>query len=121
MVFQQTDKSMVELELELNQRTGEWNTLQESGSDLRPLHGPALTGLNNLGNSCYINSVVQVCTIILCLQFISVATLVTYHAQYWATLPTFHYYLILTYSTIIWLVLFNCFKLIQYNFLAFAV
>ncbi|XP_026327826.1 ubiquitin carboxyl-terminal hydrolase 5 [Hyposmocoma kahamanoa] len=58
--LQKTDKSMVELELELNQRTGEWNTLQESGSDLRPLYGPALTGLNNLGNSCYINSVVQV-------------------------------------------------------------
>ncbi|XP_037294469.1 ubiquitin carboxyl-terminal hydrolase 5-like [Manduca sexta] len=58
--LQKTDKSMVELELELNQRSGEWNTLQESGSELRPLHGPALTGLNNLGNSCYINSVVQV-------------------------------------------------------------
>lgn len=58
--MQKTEKSMVELELELNQRTGEWNTLQESGSDLRPLHGPALTGMVNLGNSCYINSVMQV-------------------------------------------------------------
>ncbi|XP_023941871.2 ubiquitin carboxyl-terminal hydrolase 5 isoform X2 [Bicyclus anynana] len=58
--LEKTDKSMVELELELNRRTGEWNTLQESGTELRPLHGPALTGMNNLGNSCYINSVIQV-------------------------------------------------------------
>ncbi|XP_041979608.1 ubiquitin carboxyl-terminal hydrolase 5 [Aricia agestis] len=58
--LQKTEKSMVELELELNKKTGEWNTLQESSSELRPLHGPSLTGLNNLGNSCYINSVVQV-------------------------------------------------------------
>lgn len=58
--LEKTDKSMVELELELNRRSGEWSALQESGTALRPLHGPRLTGLNNLGNSCYVNSVVQV-------------------------------------------------------------
>lgn len=51
---------MVELELSLNQKMGEWFTLQESGSQLRPLYGPGYTGLSNLGNSCYLNSVMQV-------------------------------------------------------------
>ncbi|XP_064461115.1 ubiquitin carboxyl-terminal hydrolase 5-like [Ornithodoros turicata] len=55
-----TDKSMVELEIDMNQRVGEWAVIQESGHKLKPLYGPSYTGLANMGNSCYLNSVMQV-------------------------------------------------------------
>lgn len=58
--LEKTDKSMVELELDLNQRVGEWNLMCESASNLEPISGPGYTGMRNLGNSCYLNSVMQV-------------------------------------------------------------
>lgn len=58
--MEKTDKSMVELELDLNQKVGEWGTCQESGSALVPVYGPGRTGMVNLGNSCYLNSMMQV-------------------------------------------------------------
>ncbi|KAG8435759.1 hypothetical protein GDO86_013629 [Hymenochirus boettgeri] len=60
MKMQKTDKTMTELEIDMNQRIGEWELIQESGVQLQPLYGPGYTGIRNLGNSCYLNSTMQV-------------------------------------------------------------
>lgn len=57
--MEKTEKSMVELELELNQKTNEWSALQESDGQLKPIYGPGYTGMTNMGNTCYLNSVMQ--------------------------------------------------------------
>lgn len=58
--LEKTEKSMVELEIDMNERIGEWSILTESTSQLEPISGPGYTGMQNLGNSCYLNSVMQV-------------------------------------------------------------
>ncbi|KAI0388658.1 ubiquitin carboxyl-terminal hydrolase 14 [Xylariaceae sp. FL0594] len=53
-----TEKSLTEMQIEQNLRW-EFSMTTEDGRELRPLFGPSLTGLKNLGNSCYLASILQ--------------------------------------------------------------
>ncbi|KAI1320770.1 ubiquitin carboxyl-terminal hydrolase 14 [Xylariaceae sp. FL0255] len=53
-----TEKSLTEMQIEQNLRW-EFSMTTEDGRELRPLFGPGLTGLKNLGNSCYLASILQ--------------------------------------------------------------
>lgn len=54
---QKTEKSLTEMQIEQNLK---WDfTTTQDGQELKPLVGPGLTGLKNLGNSCYLASVLQ--------------------------------------------------------------
>ncbi|THH30270.1 hypothetical protein EUX98_g3935 [Antrodiella citrinella] len=53
-----TEKSMTELQIEHNLKF-DFSLTSEDGKALEPVFGPGLTGLANLGNSCYMASVIQ--------------------------------------------------------------
>ncbi|KAI4855998.1 ubiquitin carboxyl-terminal hydrolase 14 [Aureobasidium sp. EXF-8846] len=55
---EKTEKSLTEMQLEQNLRW-EFSMTNEDGKELKPMCGPGLTGLKNLGNSCYLASVIQ--------------------------------------------------------------
>ncbi|KAI9374001.1 hypothetical protein BJX61DRAFT_354157 [Aspergillus egyptiacus] len=55
---EKTEKSLMEMQVEQNLKW-DFSMTTDSGHDLRPVYGPGLTGLSNLGNSCYLSSVVQ--------------------------------------------------------------
>ncbi|CAE6505377.1 unnamed protein product [Rhizoctonia solani] len=53
-----TEKSMTELQIEQNLKF-DFSMTGEDGKLFQPVFGPSLTGLQNLGNSCYMASVLQ--------------------------------------------------------------
>ncbi|MCO5567197.1 hypothetical protein L7F22_020885 [Adiantum nelumboides] len=57
--LKKTEMTTAERELDQNVNF-DWNRIQESGKNLEPLYGPGFTGLVNLGNSCYLASIMQV-------------------------------------------------------------
>ena len=61
-----TEKSLTELQLDLQYKYS-INMSTSEGTPLQPVFGPGLTGLTNLGNSCYVSSIIQVSPFSSCL------------------------------------------------------
>ncbi|KAG6006890.1 hypothetical protein E4U21_006609 [Claviceps maximensis] len=55
---QKTEKSLTEMQIEQNLKW-DFSMTTEDGKELKPVFGPGLTGLKNLGNSCYLASITQ--------------------------------------------------------------
>jgi len=53
-----TEKNITELQIEQNMNLDIKMTTKD-GKDLQPVYGPGFTGIENLGNSCYMASIVQ--------------------------------------------------------------
>jgi ubiquitin carboxyl-terminal hydrolase 5/13 len=61
--MEKTEKSTLELELDLNQKW-EWSRCCEDGVSLENVFAPGFSGIINIGSSCYINSILQMLYIV---------------------------------------------------------
>ncbi|KAI9710515.1 MAG: hypothetical protein M1820_002651 [Bogoriella megaspora] len=55
---QKTEKSLTEMQIEQNLRW-EFSMTDQDGKEAKPVFGQGFTGLKNLGNSCYLASIIQ--------------------------------------------------------------
>lgn len=55
---QKTEKSLQEMQLEQNIKW-EFSMTTDDGKEMTPISGPGFTGMKNIGNSCYIASIMQ--------------------------------------------------------------
>ena len=55
---EKTEKSLTEMQIEQNLKW-EFSMTTEDGKEMKPLFGNGFTGLKNLGNSCYLASIIQ--------------------------------------------------------------
>jgi len=58
MKTEKTEKTMGELEVELN-KTYDWSKILDGSEEIEMMDGPGYKGLRNIGSSCYMNAVVQ--------------------------------------------------------------